>query len=201
MTSENDELQEIINDFIVESEETIEKLDQDLLKLEKESDPDLLNNVFRGFHTIKGTSGFLGYQVVSTLTHQVESLLNLLRKGEIKVSPKIVDALLASLDILRHLISCIKDEGKEEAPDNLDEIIVESMQLIMPLAQKRGIEISLNQDGVGVSFEQVLLQHLNITMITFLTTIELRKLCFLNMSKDQHMKNNNLSYRILKKIS
>ena len=131
MTSESDELKEIVDDFIVESEEIIEKLDQKLLNLEKESSSDTLNMIFRGFHTIKGTSGFLGFQIVSTLTHQTESVLNLLRKGELSVTSKIADVLLESLDVLRFLMSNIKEEGTESSPENLDHVL-ENLKSCLP---------------------------------------------------------------------
>jgi len=119
MSSESDELKEIVDDFIVESEEIMEKLDQKILSLEKDSSSDDLNVIFRGFHTIKGTSGFLGFQKVSNLTHLAENVLNLLRKGEMKVDSGIIDILLESLDILKLLISNIKEEGDEGSPENL----------------------------------------------------------------------------------
>jgi two-component system, chemotaxis family, sensor kinase CheA len=138
MASENDELKEILNDFIAESEEIIEKLDQSLVQLEKNSTPDNINNIFRGFHTIKGTSGFLGFQVVSKLTHSAENILNLIRKGEMAVKPNIVDVLLASLDILRFLISNIKQDGQENPPEQFSKVMADLEKVQMSaVAQKK----------------------------------------------------------------
>ncbi|MBN1521685.1 MAG: chemotaxis protein CheA [Candidatus Aureabacteria bacterium] len=135
MTSESDELKEIVNDFIVESEEIIEKLDQKMLSLEKDSSSDTLNQVFRGFHTIKGTSGFLGFQKVSNLTHLSENVLNVLRRGEMSVTPEIVDILLEALDVLRLLVSNIKEEGQESSPENLPHVL-EQLKKFQPAEKK-----------------------------------------------------------------
>ncbi len=89
---------EILDDFIVETNELIEQLDQDLLLLESGADEDLINRTFRAFHTIKGTSGFLGLNVCMDLAHVAEDLLNQIRNREREPNPLIIDALLGSVD-------------------------------------------------------------------------------------------------------
>ena len=102
---EADEMQELIGDFMVEAEELVSSLDSNLVKLESmSSDPDLLNSIFRAAHTIKGTSSFLGLDLVTSLTHKMEDILNRLRISEMKVTPEIMDLLLASLDHLKVLL-------------------------------------------------------------------------------------------------
>ncbi len=106
---EDDQMKEIINDFILESTELVEKLGQDLVALEDSpDDPELLNEIFRSAHTIKGTSSFLGFTHMTELAHDMESVLNKLRNSELEVSPEIIDVLLESLDYVKLLLEQIK---------------------------------------------------------------------------------------------
>ena len=111
---EIDEMQEIIDDFLVEADELISSLDNNLVELESQPENlDLLNEIFRAAHTIKGTSSFLGFEQVTGLTHKMEDILNKLRKSELKVIPSTMDILLESLDILKVLIGNVKDHNDE----------------------------------------------------------------------------------------
>jgi two-component system chemotaxis sensor kinase CheA len=115
--SELDEMQLIIEEFLIESSELVTKLDSDLVTLEKEPDNlDLLNEIFRSAHTIKGTSGFLGFNDLMSFTHAMEDILNRLRKGEIKVEPSTMDVLLESVDVLKAMLDDIK-EGHQNSVD------------------------------------------------------------------------------------
>ncbi len=110
-----DDMKEIIDEFMIEAEEIIAKLDADMVKLEKQSnDLNLLNEIFRGAHTIKGTSGFLGFDRLSEFTHKMEDVLNKLRKGEITINADIMDVLLESIDTLKHLLEETKSKGKSK---------------------------------------------------------------------------------------
>ncbi len=119
---EMDEMQEIIDDFLVEADELISSLDNNLVELESQPENlDLLNEIFRAAHTIKGTSSFLGFEQVTGLTHKMEDILNKLRKSELKINSNIMDLLLESLDILKLLIENVKEHKDEEL--DLDSII------------------------------------------------------------------------------
>lgn len=90
--------------FIEEADEQIALLDRDLVRLETEGDdPELIQEIFRATHTMKGSSAMLGYPRMSELAHSMESLLDGLRSGKISVSVEIVDSLLYGLDILKIL--------------------------------------------------------------------------------------------------
>ena len=90
--------------FIEEADEQIALLDRDLVRLETEGDdPELIQEIFRATHTMKGSSAMLGYPRMSDLAHSMESLLDSLRSGKISVSAEIVDSLLYGLDILKVL--------------------------------------------------------------------------------------------------
>jgi two-component system chemotaxis sensor kinase CheA len=87
--------QEVIREFLVESHENLSRLDQELVELEKHpKDAALLASIFRTFHTIKGTCGFLAFSALERLTHQAESLLSQLRDGEREFSPSLVSLIL-----------------------------------------------------------------------------------------------------------
>jgi len=123
MDLELDEMKEIIGDFLIEADELITSLDTNLVKLEAASDDlDLLNEIFRAAHTIKGTSSFLGFDQVSGLTHKMEDILNKLRKAEMGVTPEIMDLLLESLDTLKVLLENVRS-GNTEEEVNLEPII------------------------------------------------------------------------------
>ena len=109
------EMAEIFESFLVETKEILEKLDIDLVQLESTpDDADLLNEIFRSFHTIKGTSGFLGLEKLQKLTHHLEDILNKLRKGEAKVNEQIMDGILESFDALNELLNVVENEKNED---------------------------------------------------------------------------------------
>src|SRR4051794_41041730 len=106
--------QEIIEDFLVESYENLDQLDQDLVALEATpGSRDLLSGVFRTIHTIKGTSGFLAFNGLESVTHVGENLLARLRDGEMTMTPEATDALLAMVDKVRELLAQIEADGTE----------------------------------------------------------------------------------------
>ena len=90
--------------FLQDTDEQLQLLDEDIVKLENEGDnPDLLQEIFRAAHTIKGSSAMVGYETMAELTHAMESILDKLRHGELSVTTEIADALLHALDDLRVL--------------------------------------------------------------------------------------------------
>ena len=109
---ELDEMQSIIDEFMIETNEIIESLDSNLIKLEKEpGNLDLLNEIFRGAHTMKGTSGFLGFDELMRLTHHMEDVLNKLRKNELQVNEEIMDVALEAVDFVNLVLQDIIDKG------------------------------------------------------------------------------------------
>jgi two-component system chemotaxis sensor kinase CheA len=108
---ENDD---IIKEFIVESHENIDRLDNDLVALEKDpSSKDILARIFRATHTIKGTCGFFGFSKLQTVTHAGENLLARLRDGQLALTAEMTTALLAMVDVVRELLSRIENTGAE----------------------------------------------------------------------------------------
>ena len=95
-------MDDLLLEFLTETNESMETLDVELVKLEKNpNDPELLGNIFRLVHTVKGTCGFLGFGKLEKLAHAAENLLSLLRDGELTMTTEIADALLASVGEIR----------------------------------------------------------------------------------------------------
>jgi len=110
-----DEFQEILEDFLIEAFEMIEQLDNDLIELESTpEDLDLLNRIFRVAHTIKGSSSFLNFDVLTHLTHHMEDVLNKARRGELVITPDVMDVVLESTDKMKALLEHIKETGSDE---------------------------------------------------------------------------------------
>ncbi len=109
-----DDLQEIKEDFLVEAFEMIEQLDQDLVELESNpEDLDLLNRIFRVAHTIKGSSSFLNFDILTRLTHNMEDVLNKARRDDLKITPDVMDVVLHSIDLMKALLVAIRDNGTD----------------------------------------------------------------------------------------
>lgn len=109
-----DEMQEILEDFLIEAFEMIEQLDQDLVELEnRPEDLELLNRIFRVAHTIKGSGSFLNFSVLTHLTHHMEDVLNKARHGELVITPDIMDVVLESIDFMKKLLNAIRDTGTD----------------------------------------------------------------------------------------
>ncbi|MBR8461804.1 response regulator [Campylobacter sp. faydin G-105] len=109
-----DDMTEITQDFLVEAFELIEQIDHDLVELEANpEDLELLNRIFRVAHTVKGSSSFLNFDVLTKLTHHMEDVLNKARKGELKITPDIMDVVLESVDMMKGLLHGIRDHGND----------------------------------------------------------------------------------------
>ena len=135
------DMAEIFESFIVETKETLEKLDLDLIKLEsKPEDTDLLNEIFRSFHTVKGTSGFLGLVKMQALTHRLEDILNKLRKGESILNSKIMDAILKGYDTLGELLEIVENDKNEDFETK--DLIAELQYILDKMEYPHSVSIS-----------------------------------------------------------
>ncbi len=113
-----DEFQEILQDFLIESFELVEKLDEDLVELENNpEDLELLNGIFRVAHTVKGASSFLNFDVLTHLTHHMEDVLNKARHGDLLITPDIMDVILESIDLMKALLETIRDTSADAGID------------------------------------------------------------------------------------
>jgi two-component system, chemotaxis family, sensor kinase CheA len=116
-----DEMDEVINEFLVESYENLDQLDADLLALEDDpSDTATLASIFRTIHTIKGTCGFLGFSTLESVAHVGENLLAKLRDGALSLTPEMTSALLRLSDAVREMLASIEQRGDDGAGDYSD---------------------------------------------------------------------------------
>jgi two-component system, chemotaxis family, sensor kinase CheA len=114
----------LVREFLIESEELLQRMDQDMIALESSpKDPELLNRVFRAMHTIKGTSGFLGYEAVVRLSHRAEDVLNALRRSDVTLGPRVANVLLAARDQIGQMLEDIRQGGLKEY--SLEPLLVE----------------------------------------------------------------------------
>jgi two-component system chemotaxis sensor kinase CheA len=113
------EMDEIVAEFLVESYEGVDRLDRDLLALERDPHSrEVLASIFRTMHTIKGTCGFLGFAKLERIAHSAESLLAGLRDGSLSITPQTAGVLLATGDVLRLMLRQIEATGTDGEDDH-----------------------------------------------------------------------------------
>jgi two-component system chemotaxis sensor kinase CheA len=126
----------LLQDFLVESEELLQGMDQDMVTLESTpGDADLLNRIFRALHTIKGTSGFLGFDPIVKLAHRAEDVLNDLRRGACPLTRRMMDALLSARDQLGRMLKDLRNQQFGEYA--LDDILLELEEVKKPAEGNR----------------------------------------------------------------
>ncbi len=113
--SNGDELNEIVDGFLIEAQEIFEDLSNALVQFEKNpQDAELINSIFRGFHTLKGTAGFLDFPNIEKSAHVMEDLLNQIRQGKREISSKDIDIIFEGMDILQELLEKIQTDKKDD---------------------------------------------------------------------------------------
>ncbi len=156
-----EDIQEILEDFLVEAFELIEQLDQNLVELESNPDDlELLNSIFRVAHTIKGSSSFLNFDILTGLTHHMEDVLNKARHGELKLTHDVMDVVLESIDLMKSLLHAIRDHGNDTSIgiDITDichrlDLISNGEEVRAPVApvQMDPVETPMDEDNVDYS--------------------------------------------------
>ncbi|WP_457745979.1 hybrid sensor histidine kinase/response regulator [Sulfurimonas sp.] len=162
-----DEFQEILQDFLVESFELVEKLDEDLVELESNpEDLELLNGIFRVAHTVKGASSFLNFDVLTHLTHHMEDVLNRARHGELVITPDVMDVILESVDLMKALLEKIRDTSSDDGIDvaacvaRLDKITggdgeVETPEATAPVEETSNEESAVEEDEDEIDYDSM----------------------------------------------
>src|SRR3954469_9654283 len=113
-----DGMDEIIKEFFIESREGLDQVDRDLVELEKTPDDmERVARIFRAAHTLKGTSGVLGFRQLESIAHVGENLLSRLRDRTLTFNRRIVDSLLALVDASRFFLSDVEEKGAETERD------------------------------------------------------------------------------------
>jgi len=119
----------LLQDFIAETTEHLEEMEENLLLLEKTPEnSELINSIFRSVHTIKGSAEYLGMEKISSLTHNLESLLDRIRNGNKQISPAIIDVAFTSGDVVSRLIEDLAKTQKEQTP--IDEPLARILHLL-----------------------------------------------------------------------
>ncbi len=140
-----EDMQEILDEFIQEAEEILENLDQELIELENDpTDKDLLNQIFRGMHTLKGGAGFLGLESIINLAHVIESIFDKLRNDEMQLDSNKMDIILEGIDIIKNSIETLKSSN--EIPDMED--IADIMAKLNDLLEGKEVA-STSQDSAS----------------------------------------------------
>jgi two-component system chemotaxis sensor kinase CheA len=113
--------QEILTEFIIETNENPTRLNQDLVAIEsRPKDAELLASIFRTFHTIKGTTGFLGFTRLESLTPIAENILSHVRNSERDLTPELVSLILETTDVVTGQLAVIESPGRESPVSNAD---------------------------------------------------------------------------------
>ncbi|MES2662450.1 MAG: chemotaxis protein CheA [Pseudomonadota bacterium] len=137
--------EEILQDFLIEAGELLEQLSEQLVELERSPDDvQLLNAIFRGFHTVKGGAGFLQINPLVDLCHIAENVFDALRHGQIKVSSELMDVVLTTLDSVNRMFAEIHNR---EMPESADNNLLENLKsLLTPSAQPSVISPAIEKD-------------------------------------------------------
>jgi len=162
-----DEIQELLEDFLVEAFEMIEEMDQDLVELENSPDDlDLLNKIFRVAHTIKGSGSFLNFDKLTRLTHHMEAVLDKARKGELTITPEIMDVILESVDAMKGILEYIRDNGDDSAPDIDIEPIVTKLDAIVNGGNGSGESADVKENNSEEAKKPNIVGRINLDEIT-----------------------------------
>jgi len=161
VSSFDEDMREIFDSYVIEASEILEHLSQDLLTLEKKpSDANLLNTIFRGIHTLKGTSSFLGFSQMTELTHTSEDLLNKLRKGDFVADGEVIDILIEAHTAAKTLLQRIRNHNLQ--PIDLDstlEKIRGFMQRQSTILQIDSVVASVKEQAAAITDTSKVIQQ------------------------------------------
>ena len=171
---------DIVKDFLVESYENLDRLDRDLVGLEKNpKDKEALAGVFRTIHTIKGTCGFLGFGKLEKVAHVGENLLAHLRDGQLTLNPAITTALLGMVDAVRQMLKEIESTGQDGEVD-YPELRETLTHLLSPEAAASNtaagkLEAALQAAAPPMSLGAILMQQAGVTPEEILLAVKKQK--------------------------
>src|ERR1700730_896480 len=172
---------DIVQDFLVESYENLDRLDRDLVGLEKNPhDREALAGVFRTIHTIKGTCGFLGFNKLEKVAHVGENLLTRLRDGQLTLNPELTTALLGMVDAVRQMLGSIEVSGGEGERDDTKLIALLTRMQQRPEAPGTsevapGPDPTSEATALAPSIGDILMQRAGVTQAEILLAVEKQK--------------------------
>jgi two-component system chemotaxis sensor kinase CheA len=148
-------MDDLIAEFLTETNESIAELDVDLVKLEQNpNDKDLLSKIFRVIHTVKGTCGFLGLPRLEKTAHKAEDVLGLFRDGALEVTSEYVTLIFESLDRIKYIVGEIEANGAEPE-GNDDELIAKLTHILKEAGEddKVALDNSMSLDEIMAAAE------------------------------------------------
>ena len=116
--------EEILKDFLIEVKEGIERLEDGFIRLER-GEREVLKELFRVMHSLKGAAGFFGFKALEQVAHASEDILARLRDGLIEPTDEIIDMLLKAVDYIKRIVKHIEDKKKEPIDDELLDFLIE----------------------------------------------------------------------------
>lgn len=129
--TELDEMDDEVVAFLMEAEENFGLVEQDLVELEQNpQDEELVNSIFRNIHTVKGSSGFLGYKTIESLCHRGESILDKVRSHEIECTSELITILLKIVDGVNSELTKINEGVTEDSQESYMELLSQADELI-----------------------------------------------------------------------
>ncbi len=145
-------MDELTREFLIESQEGLDRMERCLTDLEERpQDAALLGEIFRSVHTIKGTTGFLGFKRLEKLAHAGENLLGLLRDGKMIADAAVITGLLQLLDGLRAILKTIETEGGEGTGD--DSALIERLEeLQAPVRARKPVHAKAGKPSAQEQF-------------------------------------------------
>ncbi|MDB5813581.1 MAG: putative CheA signal transduction histidine kinase, partial [Rhodocyclales bacterium] len=137
-------MEDLLQDFLVEAGDLLSGVDNKLVDLERTpNDRPLLNEIFRGFHTIKGGAGFLNAAEMVTLCHLTENLFDLLRNGKLMITPEVLDTILSATATVRSMFGDL-ERGRQ--PAAADDSLIEALHLAIAGELKTGLKLHLKEN-------------------------------------------------------
>ncbi len=158
----NDEMREIIDSFISEAHDLIEDVSVILPKVENTQDAEqrseFVNTIFRLFHTLKATSGYLNFKSVNLLAHTAETYLDFFRKNEnLAVTVEDMDIVYKSCDMLTQLVRQVDENGDDTGLENELEILVQNLNEVIKKNESRSLELEMEEKGeIEIGLDKVL---------------------------------------------
>ncbi len=145
-------MDDLLYDFLTESNENLARLDRDIVELERRpAELPLVHGIFRTIHTIKGTCGFIGLPRLEMVAHAAESVLGLVRDGVIPVTPSLVSDVLAAVDVIKTILVSL--EATEQEPVGDDSALIETLQGW--ISDSEGAPEQPNEPDVGDDRESI----------------------------------------------
>jgi len=177
-----DDDREIIDQFITEAREHLDTLEDDFMALERQKDNPsrkLVDKVFRSIHSIKGAAGFIGLSKIGELAHVMETLLSMMRAGEIRPESEFVDALLSGLDLLNAMVDDIdhcNDTDISKVHDRLASMLAKTLSPKVKGQLNTPVRLSSSHGDIDFDINEFTLKNIPVEMSLYVLKYDLNEL-------------------------